>query len=135
MAKGIGVLAVLVASILSFGAQAGQYLCSATQSSYEKPAELGEECPVGNALWGNSKPKHKNSTFWIQCGLFPEGLTMGQVETLYPNVSASIWNKQEKKGMRCLIGPYDDFSQVRLELTQLKTVTGFESAFIREVRK
>ncbi len=114
---------------------AAEYLCTATQSAFNKPAQLSEECPVGIALTGKSKPKHNHSTFWIQCGVFPEGLTMANVETLYPNVSASIWSKQEPSGMRCLIGPYENYSQVRLELTQLKSVSGFEKSFIREVQR
>lgn len=126
---------VALLSMSSFSLSAGDYLCSATQESYDKPALLGEECPIGASLAGKSKPQHKTSTFWIQCGLFPKGLTMQQVDDLYPNVSASIWHKAEPVGKRCLIGPYDDFAQAQLEVTQLHTVEGFEESFIREVEK
>ncbi len=125
-----------IALLLTCGSvQASNFLCSATQESFDKPALLGEECPIGVSLWGKSKPIYAKSTFWIQCGFFPEELTLEQVNQIYPNVSSSIWNKAEKKGKRCLIGPYDDFAQASLEVTQLRTVSGFEKSFIREVEK
>lgn len=129
------VCSVFIWLVASANVQASNYLCSATQESFDKPALLGEECPIGVSLWGKTKPQYNKSTFWIQCGFFPEELTLDQVNQIYPNVSASIWNKAESKGRRCLIGPYDDFEQVNLEVTQLRTIEGFEKSFIREVEK
>ncbi|MFC0061384.1 hypothetical protein [Vibrio inusitatus] len=129
------VLSIFIWLFASVNAQADNFLCSATQESYDKPALLGEECPIGKSLLGKSQPQYERSTFWIQCGFFPVELTIEQVNQIYPNVSASIWNKSEPRGRRCLVGPYDDFQQVNLEVTQLRTIQGFEKSFIREVEK
>ncbi|OBT10186.1 hypothetical protein A9264_04295 [Vibrio sp. UCD-FRSSP16_10] len=129
------IASIALLSLAAIPAKANSYLCSATQESYDKPAQLGEECPIGISLVGKRDPVYRKSTFWIQCGFFPKELTLKQVNLIYPNVSASIWNKAESKGRRCLIGPYDDFEQANLEVTQLRTINGFEKSFIREVEK
>ncbi|CAM2879626.1 hypothetical protein [Vibrio rarus] len=123
--------ALMLFAFSSVSAQ--DFLCSATQKSYDTPALLGTECPIGVSLLGKTEPTYQHSTFWIQCGIYLEEFTLQQVKLIYPNVSQSIWNKAESIGRRCLIGPYHDFAQVNLELSQLRTISGFETSFIREV--
>lgn len=115
-------------------AEQGEYLCSAHQAAFDQVALLDTDCPIGRSLSEGAHPMDQQSRFWIQCGLFPQALTMEHIYYIDPNVSESIWAKAEGGHQRCLIGPYAEFEQVKLELTQLRTVPGFDTAFIREIR-
>ncbi|WP_052772124.1 SPOR domain-containing protein [Vibrio mexicanus] len=113
--------------------QAQEFLCDATQASTNELPVLEKNCPIGKGLWGNQKPKHKQSTFWIQCGLLNKPLSLADAKSLYNVVSGDVWNKPEDKGTRCLIGPYQDYKQAASDLVNVRKVKSYEEAFIREV--
>ncbi len=114
-------------------AQEQDFLCDATQASTNELPVLEKSCPIGKGLWGNQKPKHNQSTFWIQCGLLNKPLSLAEAKALYNVVSGDVWNKPEDKGTRCLIGPYQDYKQARADMLNVRKVKSYEEAFIREV--
>lgn len=122
-------------SLPSFAAEAEQFLCGGTQASTNELPQLNSDCPIGKGLWGNSKPKGKDSTFWIQCGLLNNPMPLSRAKALYQHISTDVWMKAEGKAMRCLIGPYDDYQVARKELSGVRGEKLYKEAFIREVSK
>lgn len=121
--------------LFSLPVHAQEFLCDATQAASNQLPVLDKACPIGQGLWGNSAPKGKDSDFWIQCGLLDKPLSLAQAQGLYQHISTHVWMKPEAKGTRCLIGPYDNFTQARQDLSGVRGVSGYKEAFIREVRK
>lgn len=127
-------LGLLALPVLSTPVSAEEFLCDATQASTSELPVLDQACPIGKGLWGTT-PRGSESTFWIQCGLFSQPLTIAKAKKLYLHISTDVWAKPEAKGNRCLIGPYTDFAQAKQELAKVKTEPGYKEAFIREVVK
>jgi len=119
----------------SYAAATEQFLCGGTQASTNELPQLNSDCPIGRGLWGKSKPKGKDSTFWIQCGLLNNPMPLSRAKVLYQHISTDVWMKAEGKAMRCLIGPYDEYSTAKKELANVRTEKIYKEAFIREVRK
>lgn len=128
-------LAVLAVPLWSPLVVAEEFLCDATQASTEQLPVLDASCPVGKGLWGKSTPKGSQSTFWIQCGVFSQPLSLPKAKQLYKHISTDVWAKPEDKAYRCLIGPYNDFAIAKQELAKIQTEPGYKQAFIREVVK
>ncbi|RTZ14246.1 SPOR domain-containing protein [Vibrio aquaticus] len=128
----IGLLALPVLSTPVF---AEEFLCDATQASTNELPVLDKACPIGKGLWGKTKPRGSESTFWIQCGVFGQPLSVAKAKKLYQHISTDVWAKAEGKANRCLIGPYTDFAQAKQDLANVKTEPGYKEAFIREVVK
>ena len=118
-----------------FAAEAEQFLCGGTQASANELPQLNSNCPIGSGLWGNTKPKAKDSSFWIQCGLLNNSMPLSRAKVLYKHISTDVWMKAEGNTMRCLIGPYDDFATAKKELSNVRKEKLYKEAFIREVRK
>lgn len=116
-------------------AYADEFLCEATQASPQQLPQLDPSCPIGEGLWGRQKPKGQASQFWIQCGIYPEPLSLKRAKRLYQRISTDVWMKPEQKEYRCLIGPYTQFSQAQRELAQVRKERGYQDAFIREIKK
>ncbi|MFM2588361.1 SPOR domain-containing protein [Vibrio sp. TBV020] len=129
----LGMLALLALPVWSAPAMAEEFLCDATQASSNELPLLDKACPIGKGLWGNSKPRGTESTFWIQCGVFNKPLSLEKAKQLYKHIGTDVWAKPEAKGTRCLIGPYTDFSEAKQDLAKVKTEKGYKEAFIREV--
>ncbi|NVD08115.1 SPOR domain-containing protein [Vibrio sp. JPW-9-11-11] len=128
-------LAALAVPFWSPAVLAEEFLCDATQASTNQLPVLDTNCPVGNGLWGKSPPKGSQSTFWIQCGVFGQPLSLPKAKLLYKQISTDVWAKPEGKAYRCLIGPYNDFAIAKQELAKIQTEPGYKQAFIREVVK
>ncbi len=118
-----------------YAADAEQFLCGGTQTSTNELPQLNSDCPIGSGLWGDSKPKGKDSTFWIQCGLLNNPMPLSRAKVLYQHISTDVWMKSEGKTMRCLIGPYEDYATAKKELSNVRKEKLYKEAFIREVRK
>ncbi len=114
---------------------AQEFLCDATQASAHELPLLSASCPIGKGLWGKQQPKGDQSTFWIQCGVLAKPLTLEQAKVIYPHISGDVWAKVEGKNARCLIGPYQDFTQASIDLRAVKQLKPYQQAFIREVVK
>lgn len=127
--------AALALSALSTPTLAEEFLCDATQASTNELPLLDKSCPIGKGLWGKSQPRGSESTFWIQCGVFSKPLSLPKAKKLYQHISTDVWAKPEAKAYRCLIGPYQDFSQAKADLVKVKTEPGYKEAFVREVVK
>ncbi|KGY10922.1 sporulation protein [Vibrio tubiashii] len=127
--------AALALSALSAPTLAEEFLCDATQASTNELPLLDKSCPIGKGLWGKSKPRGTESTFWIQCGVFSKPLSLPKAKKLYQHISTDVWAKPEGNAYRCLIGPYQDFSQAKADLAKVKTEPGYKEAFVREVVK
>ncbi len=108
------------------------YVCDAKQNSRDELAVLAESCPVGQGLWGR-KPKQDSGFFWIQCGVFPQPLTLAQVKPIYEKISADVWMKPEENHFRCLIGPYNSFKLAEKESRQIRTLSAYKESFVRQV--
>lgn len=128
-------IALCALPFMSSSVMAEEFLCDATQSSTQELPLLDTSCPIGNGLWGKQRPKGQQSNFWIQCGLLAEPLALEQAKPIYARISTDVWMKKEGKDYRCLIGPYTDFSQAKRDLSQVKQLTTYKDAFIREVIK
>lgn len=128
-------IALCALPLMSPSAMAEEFLCDATQSSTQELPMLDTSCPIGKGLWGKQQPRGQQSNFWIQCGLLVEPLALAQAKPIYARISTDVWMKKEGKDYRCLIGPYTDFSQAKRDLSQVKQLTTYKEAFIREVVK
>lgn len=128
-------VAVLALPAISVPAQAEEFLCDATQASTNELPVLDKSCPIGKGLWGRTQPRAQESTFWIQCGVYSQPLSLPKAKKLYQHISTDVWAKPEPKAYRCLIGPYQDFAQAKADLAKVKTEPGYKEAFIREVEK
>ncbi len=109
------------------------FLCGATQSSDRQLAVLNKTCPIGKGMWGKKSPASAHSYFWIQCGMLETAMPLDVAKVLYQHISTDVWMKAERSGYRCLIGPYKSYKQVKLELEQVKKISRYRDAFIREV--
>lgn len=114
-------------------AQAQDFLCDAHQASSDELPVLDKACPIGQGLWGNSKPKDPNAQFWIQCGMLDGRLPLETAKPLYRQITTDIWLKPEDKGTRCLIGPYKEFAAAQADLARVRSLPNYKQAFIREV--
>jgi hypothetical protein len=128
-------LALLFASVLfSASVQAeDEYVCEARQAASDQLPVLSEQCPIGRGLWGKSRPRKNEDLYWLQCGIFPEPLTLEEVKPIYERISVDVWLRPEGNAFRCLIGPYDDYSAARAEQDLIRRLEGYEEAFIRAV--
>ena len=113
---------------------AENYICEAKQNSKDELAVLAASCPVGKGLWGR-KPKQDKGMFWIQCGIFPEKLSLTQAKLIYEKISTDVWLKPEGNSYRCLIGPYESFKKASAESKQVKTLSAYKESFVRWVTK
>lgn len=112
-----------------------EFLCDATQASTQELPILDKNCPVGEGLWGKSRPRSQNSMFWIQCGIFSQPMPLADAKILYRQISTDVWMKPGANQYRCLIGPYSDIRKARQELKKVRRLKAYHEAFIREVRK
>ncbi|QMV12885.1 Sporulation related domain protein [Vibrio spartinae] len=112
-----------------------EFLCDATQASTQELPTLDSNCPVGEGLWGKSRPRSQNSMFWIQCGIFSQPMPLADAKILYRQISTDVWMKPGANQYRCLIGPYHDIRKARQELKKVRRLQAYHEAFIREVRK
>ena len=107
-----------------------EYICEARQRTADSIPVLSQDCPIGNGMWGGS-PDVDSGLFWIQCGLFNDELTQNEIKIIGSAISTNVWLKEEKKGYRCLIGPYEQYSVAKKDLDQLKKLNSYKQAFIR----
>lgn len=107
-----------------------EYICEAKQNSKSELPVLSQDCPVGNGIWG-SAPVVDDGLFWIQCGFFSEAQTINQAQPIYNVVSTDVWVKPEKKGYRCLVGPYEQYSVAQADLANIKKLNSYKESFIR----
>ncbi|MDB1122542.1 SPOR domain-containing protein [Vibrio algarum] len=107
-----------------------EYICEAKQNSKNELPVLSQDCPVGSGVWGVA-PAIDDGLFWIQCGLFNEPHTVKQAQVIYNAVTTDVWVKPEKKGYRCLVGPYEKYSVAQKDLVNLKKVSAYKESFIR----
>jgi hypothetical protein len=107
-----------------------EYICEAKQNSKDELPVLSQDCPVGSGIWGE-EPADDDGLFWIQCGLFSEAHTMKRAQPIYNVISTDVWVKPEKKGYRCLVGPYEKYSAAKADLENIQTLSSYKKSFIR----
>ncbi len=126
---------LLALSPLSNPVWADEFLCDAVQSSNKELPKLDTSCPIGKGIWGKRVPQKSIDFYWIQCGLLPKPMSVANSKSLYSQITTDVWMKPEPNGYRCLIGPYLDPSHAVAELRKVKTLPGYQEAFIRAVGK
>ncbi|SKA14680.1 sporulation protein [Vibrio cincinnatiensis] len=96
---------------------------------------LEQDYPIGQGVWEKQFPKDERSFFWIQCGVFKKPTFLSHVNKLYPYISTRIHLKQDKESQayRCLVGPYTDYVQAKMELVAIQKHVDFRQAFLRQV--
>ena len=52
-----------------------------------------------------------------------------------PSITTDVWAKPEGNVYRCLVGPYQDFSNAKRDLLRVKRLPEYEQAFIRQISK
>ena len=108
-----------------------EYVCDAKQSSKNELPVLSQSCPIGKGIWGG-KPSAETGMFWIQCGLLNAPLSLKEAQPIYRSISTDVWIKPESKGYRCLIGPYETFSNASSDLVKVRKLKPYKEAFIRD---
>lgn len=127
------VIATVIGSYSAIAADANKYVCEAKQNSNSELPLLSGECPIGNGLWGSSRPAKDDGFYWVQCGLMSKPMSLAIAKSLYSKISTDVWMKPEDKGFRCLIGPYESYAVAKKELKQVQTLKSYKKAFIRSV--
>ncbi|WP_230389379.1 SPOR domain-containing protein [Vibrio nitrifigilis] len=126
-------LIVIAAPLYSSLVSAQSFLCDAKQTSSNALPVLDKSCPIGDGLWGDRTPKHKGSQFWIQCGMMRDHLSLEKAKPLYRKITTDVWLKPENNGVRCLIGPYEDYKKAKADMLRVRTLPNYKKVFIREV--
>ena len=129
------IIALLLAVVQSGLVQANASNdCLVQPSDEQVTLQLDPSCPLGDGLWGDVAPTDPDSSLWIQCRFDSFPLSEQAYTFLYANVSGVIVEQHDGKGYRCLIGPYLDHKQARLEQQHLKNYPHFSTVFLREVK-
>lgn len=126
-----GLIASLIFIFTASSVHAAPFICDATQASANSLPVLSENCPIGKGLWGKQLPPKNSNSFWIQCGVFRNPLSLGEAKVIYDVITTDVWMKPENNGYRCLIGPYEDFSLANTELNKIHSIVRYKQAFIR----
>ncbi len=132
-----GLLATALFMSTSVHANSSQLVapCATAESTKNGISLLSTECPVGNGLWANMKPKHENSDFWLQCGVYRKGVSSKNLARIQLRVSEKVSVKLTGKGFqRCLVGPYKAYENAVGDMTALRKNRIFKDSFIREVK-
>lgn len=132
-----GLLATALLMSTSVHANSSQLVapCETANSTKNGISLLSSECPVGNGLWANMKPKHENSDFWLQCGVYRKGVSSKNLARIQLRVSEKVSVKLTGKGFqRCLVGPYKAYENAVGDMTALRKNRIFKDSFIREVK-
>ena len=132
-----GLLATALLMSTSVHANSSQLVapCETADSTKNGISLLSSECPVGNGLWASMKPKHENSDFWLQCGVYRKGVSSKNLARIQLRVSEKVSVKLTDKGyQRCLVGPYKAYANALGDMTALRKNKIFKDSFIREVK-
>ncbi|MCW8346580.1 SPOR domain-containing protein [Vibrio sp. ZSDZ65] len=124
---------LFVVSTFSAPAAATGVLCDASQPSSTQLPILSQDCPIGKGIWSQTVPKTETAVYWIQCGILDEPMSLNAAKVLYAEISTDVWMKPEGEVQRCLIGPYYDVELLKKELSNIKSIKGYQDAFIRQV--
>lgn len=126
-----GLIASLIFIFTASSVHAAPFICDATQASANSLPVLSESCPIGKGLWGKQLPPKNSTSFWIQCGVFRNPLSLAEAKIIYDVITTDVWMKPENNAYRCLIGPYEDYSLVKSELKKVHNIARYKQAFIR----
>lgn len=126
---------LLTSSVVPLPVYAEDALCDASQPSTNELPVLDKSCPIGNGIWSNDVPVSATSLYWIQCGILDAPMALTQAKTLYAKITTDVWMLPQKNSYRCLIGPYSDAEFAKQELVQVKALSGYRDAFIRQVER
>ncbi|MCE0493709.1 SPOR domain-containing protein [Vibrio salinus] len=126
-----GIIASFIVLLMASSVNATPFICDATQSSSSSLPVLSENCPIGKGLWGKQLPPKGTSSFWIQCGVFKQPLSLMKAKAIYDVISTDVWMKPENNAYRCLVGPYDNYKQAQSELKRVQSVPSYKKSFIR----
>lgn len=130
--RGLLVLLFAGTCLASAAYAAEDYICEAKQNTDNELAVLTDSCPIGQGLWGR-EPSQQSGFFWIQCGIFPQPLSVEQAKAIYQQITTNVWLKREGNAFRCLIGPYGLFEQASSELKQVRSLPAYSESFVRWV--
>ena len=108
-------------------------VCRYTPLPNSEAPLLSASCPLGQGLWGEASPKHSDSYFWIQCGVYPSPVKTEHVVPLLKELNQPVGNKKSPSGYHCLIGPYRDYLYALKGLQQAKKVKHFKNSALREI--
>ncbi len=126
-----GLIASLIFIFTASSVNAAPFICDATQSSTNSLPVLSENCPIGKGLWGKQLPPKNSNSFWIQCGVLRNPLSLVKAKVIYNVITTDVWMKPENNVYRCLIGPYDNYMTVKSELKEVHKIPEYKQAFIR----
>ncbi len=126
---------LLVSSTVSANSSQLVPPCETAETTNNGISLLSSECPIGHGLWAKMKPKHENSDFWLQCGVYRKGVSSKNLARIQLRVSEKVSVKLTKKGyQRCLVGPYKAYENAVGDMTALRKNRIFKDSFIREVK-
>ncbi|MCW8347475.1 SPOR domain-containing protein [Vibrio sp. ZSDZ65] len=130
--KGLILLLLLfVTNTASADAKDCYVVTNADESGQSAVPTLNAECPIGKGIWGGAKIQPELQTYWIQCGFFRSSISVDDWKPLQQRLDKPVWVKPEKEGLRCLIGPYDGYSQAKVGQSAVQALPGYKDAFLR----
>ncbi|PCE68382.1 hypothetical protein [Salinivibrio sp. YCSC6] len=97
---------------------------------------IGEQCDIGEGLWGNQALDPNSHAFWIQCGAtegVPSRAFFQSLRQGLPDLPFQV-HLRDGRG-RCLIGPYDNPDVARLVLQRVRQFGPTQKAVMRQTRQ
>lgn len=94
---------------------------------------VDQSCHVGAGLW-SKRPIKNEGRFWVQCGVvsqLPEPWFKKEVEAVL--MQDKLVFRQEGNQYRCLVGPFERYSEAEIVKDVMKQRKVFASAFIRDI--
>ncbi|WP_152442336.1 SPOR domain-containing protein [Grimontia indica] len=94
---------------------------------------VDQSCRVGAGLW-SKRPIKNEGRFWVQCGVvsqLPKPWFKKEVEAVL--MQDKLVFRQEGNQYRCLVGPFERYSEAEIVKDVMKQRKVFASAFIRDI--
>ncbi|WP_231870179.1 SPOR domain-containing protein [Grimontia celer] len=94
---------------------------------------VDQSCQVGSGLW-SKRPIRNDGRFWVQCGVvsqLPKPWFAKEIEAVL--MQDKLVFREEGDKYRCLVGPFERYSEAEIVKDVMKQRKVFASAFIRDV--
>ncbi|USH02513.1 SPOR domain-containing protein [Grimontia kaedaensis] len=94
---------------------------------------VDQSCQVGSGLW-SKRPIRNDGRFWVQCGVvsqLPKPWFAKEIEAVL--MRDKLVFREEGDKYRCLVGPFERYSEAEIVKDVMTQRKVFASAFIRDV--
>ncbi|KKD61552.1 hypothetical protein RN22_05365 [Grimontia sp. AD028] len=125
------ILAISLLCVFSFASAQAAEACESVEKDGWQVVE--QSCKVGAGLW-SKRPIKNEGRFWVQCGVvsqLPKPWFKKEVEAVL--MQDKLVFRQEGNQYRCLVGPFERYSEAEIVKDVMKQRKVFASAFIRDI--